>query len=410
MGLCKICKQGECKPLIDFGNQPVSHRFLEAGEEDQTHPMTLGQCRRCGVAQLMDPMPAGVMNPKFDWIKFNEPENHLNDMVRLIQSLPGITKDSSILGISKHDKPLLRQLSQAGFSRLDQIQEKTDLGLPRNNASEALIQSHLNSGTADSILARRGPYEIVVARRLLEHAFNVSEFLGILKSLLAPEGFLVLEVPDCESAFEKVDISSLWEEHISYFTEASLERSLQLNHLERFEKRVFPYLGENALVFISKDSKQESKPSYSQPSKIELKRVYSFVESIEKLRKELEEVFENYVSKGGKIAILGAGHRSCTFLNLLRIGKLLEFVVDDDPNKHSLHMPGCCLPIRKSHSLVDEGISLCLLGINPQSEDRFASEQREFRQLGGRFLSISPDSSHAIRPGSIPEQVGVPMN
>ena len=137
MGPCRICRKGECKQLFDFGSQPVSHRFLEAGEEDETHPMALGQCSACGVPQLMEPMPADSMNPRFDWIKFNEPESHLEDTARMIRSLDGITKDSRILGISKHDKPLLSQLSREGFIRLDQISEENDLGLSQGNASEA---------------------------------------------------------------------------------------------------------------------------------------------------------------------------------------------------------------------------------------------------------------------------------
>ena len=407
MGRCRICRKGKYEQLFDFGSQPVSHRFLETGEEDETHPMALGQCSTCGVPQLMEPMPADSMNPKFDWIKFNEPESHLEDMARMIRSLDGITKDSRVLGISKHDKPLLSQLSREGFNRLDQISEEIDLGLTQVNASEALVQSHLNLETAASILARKGPFEIVVVRRLLEHAFSVSALLGALKSLLVPGGSLVLEVPDCEGPFDQVDVSSLWEEHVSYFTEASLERSLGLNGLETVEKQTFPYPGENALVFTAKDCENHSQPCVDQPSEAELKRATAFVESTEKLRKELSEVFETYVSRGGKIAILGAGHRSCTFLNLLGIGKLLEFVVDDAPNKHCLHMPGCRLPIRKSSSLVDEGISLCLLAIKPQSEAGFMNGQEEFNRRGGKFLSISPDSPHALRIGSIAEQVAI---
>jgi hypothetical protein len=407
MVCCRICQKEECKQLFDFGCQPVSHHFLEVGEESETNPMALGQCSTCGVPQLMEPMPAHSMNPMFDWIKFNEPENHLVDIVRMISSLDGITKDSRILGISKHDKPLLGQLSREGFNRLDQISEKNDLGLSQENASEALVQSYLNRKTAASILARKGLFDIVVVRRLLEHAFDVSSLLRVLKSLLAPGGNLVLEVPDCKDAFDRVDVSSLWEEHISYFTENSFERSLRLNELQTVEKQTFLYPGENALVFIAKDYKNHSQSHIDQPSKAELTRASAFVETIEKLRKELLEVFETYVSKGGKIAILGAGHRSCTFLNLLGVGKLLEFVVDDDPNKHSLHMPGCRLPIRNSRSLVDEGISLCLLAINPQSEAGFMNGQEEFKRRGGQFLSISPDSTHALRIGSIAKQVAI---
>ena len=220
--VCRLCGEDGYEILIDLGKQPVSHHFVEKHKVADKFPMAFGQCQICGVAQLSDPMPLESMVPKFDWIKFNEPEDHLEEMSRFISSLPGITKHSKILGISKHDKPLLQQLSKAGFTQLDQVSATEDLGLPHENPSEALIQSKFDSKNAESIVNKRGSYEIVLVRRVLEHAFNGFEFIEALKALLSPGGFLVFEVPDCKSSFENGDVTTLWEEHVSYFTEASL--------------------------------------------------------------------------------------------------------------------------------------------------------------------------------------------
>ena len=403
--VCRLCGEDGYEVLIDLGSQPVSHRFVETHEVADEFPMALGQCEVCGVAQLSDPMPVEAMVPKFDWIKFNEPEDHLGEMVQFISSLPGITKESRILGISKHDKPLLLQLSKAGFTQLNQVSAAEDLGLLHENTSEALIQAGLDSKAAESILKKRGSYEIVLARRVLEHAFHGSEFLETLKSLLSPGGLLVLEVPDCKSSFDNGDVSTLWEEHISYFTEVSLDKVLSMNSLETARTRVFEYPDENALVVAAHASEKISEKLSKDPSEKESNRINFFVMTLTDTKRQLGEFFENYIFKGGKVAILGAGHRSCTFVNVLEIGKYLEFFVDDDPNKHSLHIPGCGLPIRNSKSLVEEDITLCLLGINPLSEERFIQNQKEFEKKGGQFLSIAPNSSRAIRPESISLQL-----
>lgn len=403
--VCRLCGEDGYEVLIDLGSQPVSHRFVETHEVADEFPMAFGQCKVCGVAQLSGPMPVESMVPKFDWIKFNEPEDHLGEMVQFISSLPGITKESRILGISKHDKPLLLQLSKAGFTQLNQVSAREDLHLPHENASEALIQAGLDSKAAESILKKRGPHDIVLARRVLEHAFDASYFLEVLKSLLSPGGRLVLEVPDCKSAFDNGDVSTLWEEHISYFTDASLATALSMNGLETTQTRVFEYPDENALVVAAHASEQISEKLGKDASEKESNRINFFVMTLTETKRQLGEFFENYISKGGKIVILGAGHRSCTFVNVLEIGKYLEFFVDDDPNKYSLHIPGCGLPIRNSKSLMEEDITLCLLGINPLSEERFIQNQKEFEKKGGRFLSIAPNSSRAIRPESISLQV-----
>jgi len=405
MRVCRLCGKDGYEELIDLGSQPVSHRFVEQNEMADTFPMALGQCKVCGVAQLSDPMPIEFMVPKFDWIKFNEPEDHLGEMVQFISSLPGITTESRILGISKHDKPLLRQLSKAGFTQLDQLSATEDLGLPNENPSEVLIQSKFDFKNTESIANKRGSYDIVLVRRVLEHAYNGLEFVESLKALLSSRGLLVFEVPDCKSSLENGDVSTLWEEHISYFTEVSLETALSINRLDTVKVQIFDYPDENALVLAAHESAKISVEPSQDFWKEEHNRIDAFVKNLTEMKGQLREFFENYVSQGGKTAILGAGHRSCTFVNVLEIGKHMEFFIDDDPNKHSLHIPGCGLPIRNSISLVEEGITLCLLGINPLSEERFIQHQEEFKQRGGKFLSIAPKSVNAIRPESIALQL-----
>jgi hypothetical protein len=90
----------------------------------------------------------------------------------------------------------------------------------------------------------------------------------------------------------------------------------------------------------------------------------------------------------GKIAILGAGHLTCTFINLFGLSEHLEFVADDDPNKQGLFMPGSRLPIRGSKALRDEGILLCLLGVNPEHEEALVRRQASFVEAGGILRSI----------------------
>ncbi|MDD5629644.1 MAG: SAM-dependent methyltransferase, partial [Elusimicrobia bacterium] len=69
----------------------------------------------------------------------------------------------------------------------------------------------------------------------------------------------------------------------------------------------------------------------------------------------------------------------------------------DDPRKQGLHMPGSRLPIRASSRLAADGISLCLLGLNPDHEGRVLASNRAFLDQGGEFASIYPCSSRALR-------------
>jgi hypothetical protein len=66
--------------------------------------------------------------------------------------------------------------------------------------------------------------------------------------------------------------------------------------------------------------------------------------------------------------------------------KLVECVIDDNPHKQNLLMPGSRLAIQGSAALAT--IDLCLLSLNPESEQRVLAKNQDFIQRGGKFLSI----------------------
>jgi pyrroline-5-carboxylate reductase len=99
----------------------------------------------------------------------------------------------------------------------------------------------------------------------------------------------------------------------------------------------------------------------------------------------------------GKIALFGAGHMGCTFVNLLQLQNLVDFFVDDNPDKAGLYMPGSRLPIYPSSALLGREIKLCLLSLNPAIEEKVIQKNRAFLDAGGRFVSIFPGSNNALK-------------
>ena len=80
MTTCFLCGQRQCHELVNFGDQPVCHHYFDSGEPEGTNRIALGQCDACGVVQLTRPIPAEKLVPRFDWIAYNEPEGHLDEL------------------------------------------------------------------------------------------------------------------------------------------------------------------------------------------------------------------------------------------------------------------------------------------------------------------------------------------
>ena len=129
---CLICKRENVLKILDLGKQPICNRFLKkADEKEYKHSMELGQCHTCGLIQLITPTPSEKLKPQYEWITYNEAEEHLDKLAKVIANLPGITKDSVISGLSFKDDSLLERLKNMGFHNLWRLSPKEDLSIEK---------------------------------------------------------------------------------------------------------------------------------------------------------------------------------------------------------------------------------------------------------------------------------------
>ena len=378
--------------------QPICNRFLTSPDaEEAKFPIRFGQCGRCGLVQIVAPVPASELKPRVDWITYNEPEGHLDHLANLIAKLPGLTKDSAICGVTFKDDSLLRRLRERGYSRTRRLDPGRDLGITEGGAGVETIQDVLTVGAATEIAQFQGKADIVIARHIWEHASDPAGFISALKAMMTADGYLVFEIPDCERALTLCDYSTVWEEHSLYFTPATFRHGILLSGLTVVAFHCFPYTLENSLVAIAKIGRTGAGalPS-AEILDEEKRRGQNFAAGLTPQREKIGSYFARY-RDNGKIVILGAGHLACTFINLLDLKEHIDCLVDDNPHKRGLFMPGSCLPIYDSQALLERGITLCLLSVAAEIEDRVISKNQAFAAAGGTFASIFPASKHALR-------------
>jgi hypothetical protein len=80
----------------------------------------------------------------------------------------------------------------------------------------------------------------------------------------------------------------------------------------------------------------------------------------------------------------------------LNIKDHIDFVVDDNPHKRGMFMPGSHLPIYESQFILDKGIKLCLLTVSSAGEEKVLEKNQEFIKRGGAFKSIFPGNPMAL--------------
>ncbi len=396
MKTCQLCRAQQVETLIDFGLQPICNRFPKAATEPEaTFPMLFEQCRACGLIQTTQPVPAAELRPQVDWITYNEPEGHLDTLADKLARLPGLTKSAVFAGISFKDDSLLRRMRERGFAPTWRLDPQSDLGIAEPGTGVETLQDRLTPESARRIAANRGRADVFLVRHIFEHAHRPAQFAAGLKELTKPGGYVVIEIPDCEKALDLCDYSTLWEEHVLYFTPATFRQSFTQCGFSLTSYDCFPYTLENSLVGIGRvdaDAARETLPANVRER--ETQRAQRFRENLDVQRENYRRFIANF---GGPVALFGAGHLAATFINLLGLKEQIQFVADDNPNKRGLFMPGSKLPIAGSASLVERGIKLCLLTVAVASEETVIQKNQAFVQAGGTFASIFPASKHALK-------------
>lgn len=397
---CRQCGAKKLETLVDFGAQPVTNRFLPAADAPEyRHSIVLGQCPDCALLQLLDSPPARELVPIYDWITYNEPEPHLDALADQLMRL-GLEKGARTLGVSFKDESLLARLERRGCAKGRVLDMQGDLGITTTGAGVEAVQDQLTPQKAAELAARHGRARLVVARQILEHSFDLPGFLESLIRLAAADGLIIIEIPDCAGSFDKSDCCAIWEEHVVYFSEPTYRACLAQAGLELVHFQRAPYPMEDSLVAVARATGRPGATLSASTRNAELARGRRFAAGIAARERALRETLAEF-GKDGPVALLGAGHLSCAFLNFQKLEGLISFVADDHPKKKGLFMPGSRLPILPSEALLEKGVKFCLLGVNPNSENAVLERQRAFLERGGRIASIFPASPRALKTGGV---------
>jgi hypothetical protein len=374
---------------LDFGSLSACNDYSrEPSTPPATHPLAMAQCAACGLVQLTVFPPASFVRPKVPWIRYNEPVAHLATLAgRLRHSFS--QPAPSVLGVVPFDSPLLDCLAAQGF-------HCRSLGLAAHLPRQAgcypyleTMQELLRPATLGALATGFGAVDLVCCRYLLEHSHDPVASLQALGQLVDASGTLLVEVPDSTKFLASLDYSFVWEEHVCYFTESTLQacaRRAGYNHAQVWR---YPGLLEDALVLVLRTAKDTPILAHGVGDPPDLFARYRA--SLADQRDKYARALARITGAGGKVAIFGAGHQSVMFLQALGLQEHIAVVIDDDPDKRGCRMPGTDIEIVGSEYLqADPAIRVCLLGVSPAAEAKIRANCAGFLRRGGMMVSIFP--------------------
>jgi 2-polyprenyl-3-methyl-5-hydroxy-6-metoxy-1,4-benzoquinol methylase len=397
--ICNYC-QSNLPFGLELGKRPIVNDLqIDHSINLPTYSIKITICSNCGLHQLIHDIPKEKFYTNYMTPSNHKSEPHIPLLISEIMSL--IDFQDSIVEIGCNDGKFLSILKQNGFRSLLGIEPTLNTSKSAADIGIEIINSYFNSEITKDIIKNFGKFNLVISRQVLEHIKDIKNFLIDAKSLIIEEGFMIIEVPDCEINFKQFDYG-VWEEHVNCFTPITLKHILNEMGWEIIKsyRTIFsgwtqtlvlkPILtsgnAHNISKIKTKFNSLENEENDTLIRTVQEFKNWSFQYDSFKLSVH-EKV--NHLSKRRKIGLFGVGARSISTLYSLDLISSISYAFDESSLKIGKYIPGTKIIIESADNLNKYDIDLILLGVNFENENKVLNN---FNFEKARVYSILPPS------------------
>lgn len=386
---CLLCHGTNLSMMIELKGIPIGHALLDRVDQaHDTFDLIHLVCRDCGLVQNINPIDPEVLYSSYNY-NFSS-WKHEPHFEHELDTIFAHGTPASAFEIGCNDGKFLKALHKRGVKNAYGVEPNP---VPFKVAMEIeglnVFKSMITPAIVEEVLAHRGKkFALVYSRQVIEHVNDLDNFFVCAKKLLHEDGILFLDFPDFEPALTVGDVSMLWEEHISNFSETSLLNMLQQHGFTLVEQNKYNFSGGT----LSAIARFNTLPVNEK--RLDTERIVSLAESfqgnVNAFGQELRSLLETAKKVGYEISLYGVGGRASIAVNTYGIGNLIDFAIDDQEERQGKFLPGK-FPIKihpreKLNECNKPG--LVLLAVNNESEERVLLNTKKACTKNLKFLSI----------------------
>lgn len=401
---CRQCHSNEIKEVFDFRLMPLAGNFMKKEEipNEKKYPMSLSFCKNCVTLQISEVFDQKLFFTDYRYSSSTNTtlaDHFLNYAKTLKNHFPN---HKSLLEIGCNDGIFLTPLSQIGFKVLG-IDPANNIVKKGIKIGHNIINDFFNTKTANSIINKYGKFDIITANNVLAHIEDIYNVFNSIKKLLAPRGFIVLEVQYLKCLVEKLQYDFICHEHIFYYSVTAIynifsSRSLKITHIEENNIhggsiRVYATHKSNKYIPIQHDNNVDLYLKSETVNKLStLYGIQGFFNKVAQHRKNTLLFLNQLRKKNATIACYGASGRSVTYVNYCGIGNnYVQYFIDDSPERNRRYMPGTHTPIITLQDMISKRKRPDYIIITAWTfKDKIIKKLDWYTKLGGQIIIPFP--------------------
>ncbi len=365
--LCRLCKAESLSSVLDLGATPPCEKFLtsaDLAQPEPTYPLHLHICDNCLLLQIPALItPEDTFTEYAYFSSFSESwVRHAREFVDTARHRLALGPDAFVVEVASNDGYLLQHVVAHGMRCLG-VEPSVNVGAAARERGVPTLTAFLDERTAASVRAEHGPADLVVANNVYAHIPDVLGFTRALRTLLADDGWLSVEVHYARNLVELAQYDTIYHEHFQYYTVASATAALATGGLTVVDVEEIATHGGSIRLWARPDA--VAGPPSERMTKLLAAEAAAGLHGVsgyrhlqgrvERLRHDLLRLLLGYREDGLRVVGYGAPGKANTLLNFCGVrSDLLEYTVDRNPYKHGRFTPGTRIPIHPVERLEDD--------------------------------------------------------
>lgn len=400
---CRFCDEGLDETFVDLGLSPLANSFVppeQADAAEPAYPLHAFACRACGLVQLPQFEPAANIFDRYlyyssfseSWLR--HAEAYAAEMIAHAR----LGAASEVIEIASNDGYLLQYFRRAGIRVLG-IEPAGGPAAAALAKGIPTLTSYFGRDIAAALHAEGHKPDLIVANNVLPHVPDINDFVAGLRILLPQTGRITLELPHLLHLIEQVQFDTIYHEHLSYFSLATIETVFHAHGLRVFDvEELSTHGGSLRLHVCTEAASHGDSPTLARLREREaLARLgepetyFDFQQRVAAKRAVIRDFLLTARREGKSVLAYGAPAKGNTLLNYCGITRdLIPFTVDRNPHKQGLLLPGTHLPVRDPAALIAARPDYVVI-LPWNLKDEIIAQLAEVRSWGGQFVVPAPD-------------------
>lgn len=401
---CRHCGSEQFWPFLDLGTAPPSNSYVAAealARPESWYPLRIETCRSCLLVQTEDfaeretffsDSYAYFSSFSSSWLK--HAQNYVGEMITRFGLKPG----DRMVEVAANDGYLLQYARDAGLACLG-IEPTRSTAQAARGKGLTIIEAFFGTELASDLVAQGWQADLMAANNVLAHVPDINDFARGFALVLKPAGIATFEFPHVVNMVRENQFDTAYHEHYSYLSLTAVNAIFAHAGLTVFDVETTPWHGGSLRVFACRSDAGSHPVGPRVAAMLHLEKAAglhdaAFHTGFQTRARQVRNDFLRFLiecqDQGLKVAAYGAAAKGNTLLNFGGIKPdLISFVVDKNPAKQGLYLPGSRIPVVDEETLIrNKPERVVILPWN--IKDEIMTQLSYIADWGGKFVTAIP--------------------